>query len=121
MGSKLNKLAAEQFTIEWLEAWNAHDLDRILSHYTENFEMFSPVITQVTGQGNGHLRGMPAVRDYWGKALLLFPNLKFTHICTLLGVNSVIIHYYGATGKRVAEIFSFNEAGLIYCAHAHYE
>jgi hypothetical protein len=117
----MNREAAEKFACEWLEAWNAHDLDRILSHYTEDFEMSSPVITKVTGNPDGRLQGKVVVGRYWAKALELFPTLKFIHICTLLGVNSVAIHYYGATGKRVAEVFNFNEAGLVYRAHAHYE
>ena len=117
----MDKQKAEQFAQEWLEAWNDHDLQRILSHYSDDFEMRSPVITQITGNAEGCLIGKQAVGEYWGKALELFPNLKFTHICTLLGVNSVVIYYYGATGKRVAEVFSFNQDGLVFKAHAHYE
>lgn len=117
----MDRESAERFTTEWLNGWNAHDLQSILSHYSDDFEMSSPVITQVTGNPCGVLKGKDAVGTYWAKALTLFPNLKFTHICTLLGVNSVVIHYYGATGKRVAEVFTFNNAGLVCKAHAHYE
>jgi hypothetical protein len=117
----MDRESAEQFANDWLSGWNAHDLPRILAHYSEDFEMSSPVITQVTGNPDGTLKGKQAVGEYWAKALRLFPDLKFTHICTLLGINSVVIHYYGATGKRVAEVFSFNEAGLVCKAHAHYE
>lgn len=117
----MNQQAAEQFAQDWLEAWNAHDLARVLAHYTDDFEMSSPVITQVTGNPAGRLQGKAAVGAYWAQALALFPMLRFEPICALLGVDSVVIHYYGATGKRVAEVFSFDEAGLVYRAHAHYE
>ncbi len=117
----MNSAAAEKFAKEWVEAWNAHDLPRVLAHYSDDFEMSSPVITQVTGHPDGRLQGKEAIGAYWAKALALFPNLKFEPICTLLGVNSLVIHYYGATGKRVAEVFHFNEAGLVDRAHAHYE
>ena len=30
---------AEQFATEWIEAWNSHDLQRNLAHYTDDFEM----------------------------------------------------------------------------------
>jgi ketosteroid isomerase-like protein len=33
---------AAQFAEEWIAAWNSHDLDRILSHYADDFEMASP-------------------------------------------------------------------------------
>lgn len=117
----MNNAAAEQFAKEWVEAWNAHNLPRVLAHYTDDFEMRSPVITQVTGNPEGRLKGKEAVGAYWAKALARFPHLKFEPICTLLGVNSVVIHYHGANGKRVAEVFDFNETGLVYRAHAHYE
>lgn len=32
---------AYDFAKEWIAAWNSHDLDRILSHYVEDFEMSS--------------------------------------------------------------------------------
>ena len=117
----MNRESAEQFANDWINGWNTHDLQSILSHYSDDFEMSSPVITQVTGNPDGVLKGKQAVGEYWSKALQLFPDLKFTHICTLLGMNSVVIHYYGATGKRVAEVFTFNSAGLVCKAHAHYE
>lgn len=117
----MNHEFANHFVSEWLQAWNAHDLDRILSHYSDDFEMFSPVIAQVTGHKEAHLQGKQAVGAYWAKALALFTNLQFSHICTLMGVDSVIINYLGATGKRVAEVFQFNSQGLVVRAHAHYE
>ena len=33
---------ARQVSQEWLSAWNAHDLEAILSYYAEDFEMISP-------------------------------------------------------------------------------
>jgi ketosteroid isomerase-like protein len=117
----MNRAFADRFTSEWVEAWNAHDLDRILLHYADDFEMYSPVIVQLTGNKEGCLSGKQAVRSYWAKALVLFPNLKFEHICTLIGVNGLVIYYLGATGKRVAEVFQFNQQGLVVRAHAHYE
>ena len=38
---------AKQFATEWISAWNAHDLDAILSHYVDDFEMSSPVMVQM--------------------------------------------------------------------------
>ncbi|MEC4747918.1 nuclear transport factor 2 family protein [Methylomicrobium sp. Wu6] len=117
----MNREFAEHFAKNWLDAWNAHDLPRILAHYTDDFEMSSPVIIQVTGNPEGRLQGKQAVGAYWTKALTLFPNLRFEPLCTLIGVNSIVIHYVGATGQRVAEVFHFNEAGLVFRAQAHYE
>ena len=112
---------ADNFAGQWLSAWNDHDIERILDHYTDDFEMSSPVVVQITGNLEGKLQGKAAIRAYWSKALAHYPNLRFTPICTLLGVNSIAIHYLGATGKLVIEVFSFDEGGMVYKAHAHYQ
>jgi len=36
---------AEGFAKEWVAAWNSHDLDRILGHCDDDFEMSPPIIT----------------------------------------------------------------------------
>ncbi len=116
----MNRAFADRFAREWLDAWNAHDLDRILSHYHDAFEMCSPVIVRLAGQADGCLRGKQAVGAYWAQALARFPDLRFELICTLCGVDSLVIHYLGATGQRVAEVFEFDQEGLVIRAHAHY-
>ena len=73
---------AQHFAADWLAAWNAHDLPRILSHYSDDFEMRSPVITQITGRADGCLQGKDAVGACWHKALARFPDLHFEPICT---------------------------------------
>ncbi len=110
---------AHHFAQQWLAAWNDHDLDRILSHYADDFEMSSPVIVQVVGEPSGALKGKPAVRAYWAKALAMFPDLKFELLTTLVGVNSITLHYQGLRGP-VAEVFHFDEFGRVKVAAAHY-
>jgi len=34
---------AQEFAREWIEAWNSHNIDRILDHYSEDFEMTTPM------------------------------------------------------------------------------
>ena len=60
---------AEAFAREWVDAWNAHDLERILSHYTDDFEMASPLIVERMGVASGRLKGKEAIRRYWGQGL----------------------------------------------------
>lgn len=46
---------ALKFAREWIEAWNAHDLQGVLSHYTDDFEMSSPFIGAFAGEPSGTL------------------------------------------------------------------
>jgi ketosteroid isomerase-like protein len=110
---------AVRFAGEWIAAWNSHDLERILSHYTEDFEMSSPVIVRLMGEPSGTLQGKAAVRDYWAKALARNPDLRFELLEVYCGATSVVIRYRGHRGAS-AEVFWFNEAGKVYRAAAHY-
>jgi predicted ester cyclase len=110
---------AERFAKEWVAAWNAHDLDRVLSHYEDGFEMSSPIISSLMGEASGVLKGIPAVRAYWVKALKALPHLRFELLSVLAGVNSVTLYYKGHRGL-VAEVFHFSPTGKVSKAFAHY-
>lgn len=111
---------ANSFAQEWVQAWNAHDLDRILSHYADDFEMTSPVIVDLLGEPSGALIGKAAVGAYWAKALAMLPDLHFELTAVYTGVNSVTITYQGARGRLSAEVFFFNAQGQVTKAVAHY-
>jgi ketosteroid isomerase-like protein len=110
---------ARRFAAEWIAAWNARDLERILSHYIDDFEMSSPVIVQLMGEPSGTLKGKTAVRDYWSRALARVPDLHFELVDVYAGAASVVIHYRGHRGPS-AEAFWFDAEGKVYRAAAHY-
>lgn len=110
---------AEYFASEWIEAWNSHDLERILSHYRDDFTMSSPRIALVAGEPTGVLHGKRAVGAYWRRALALTPQLRFELLATLVGADSVVLHYEGPRGPA-AEVFFFDAAGKVSRAAAHY-
>jgi len=116
----MEKHQAQQFAQEWVSAWNAHDLDKILSHYEEEFEMSSPAITKLTGESSGVLRGKDAVGEYWSGALEKYPDLEFNLLHVLRGANSVTIVYEGVLGLS-AEVFHFGSSGKVARAFAHYD
>lgn len=70
----IDKSKAESFASDWIAAWNSHDLQRVLSHYTEDFEFTSPFIIHIAGEPSGRLRGKSAVGAYWAKALARLPQ-----------------------------------------------
>jgi len=115
----IDKEFAEHFAADWIDSWNQHDLERILLHYTDDFEMSSPRIIVVAGEPSGMLKGKAAIGDYWTKALQLAPNLHFDLVATLVGVNSITLYYNGVRGPS-AEVFHFNQDGKVTRAFAHY-
>lgn len=116
----MDKEIADKFGEEWIAAWNSHDIDRVLAHYTDDFEMTSPIIRKRTNKPNGMLKGKDILRDHWSKALAANPGLHFKLLNTFSGVDSVVVHYLGHRGIS-AEVFYFDANGKVSRAHAHYE
>lgn len=101
---------ALQFAQAWIAAWNAHDLDKILSHYTEDFEMSSPLIIERLGCEDGVLKGKTAVAEYWRPSMSLEPPLRFELVDVLVGINQLTIYYRNVGRKVVAETLTFDDA-----------
>lgn len=120
----IDTLFARRFTADWIAAWNRHDLDAILAHYADDFEMTSPLIPQLAGEPSGVLRGKTRVGAYWARALTppaltLSPRLRFDLIGILTGVDSVALHYRSQRGPAV-EVLQFGPDGKVVRAAAHY-
>jgi hypothetical protein len=107
----LDRAWALAFAREWVEAWNSHDLERILSHYVDDFEMSSPLIVERLGRPEGVIRGKREAADYWRPSMRLDPPLHFELLDVLVGVDQLTI-YYRSVGRRVvAETLVFDGSG----------
>lgn len=115
----LTRTFADAFAAAWIKAWNEHDVDAVLSHYSGDFEMSSPLIAAVAQEASGTLRGQAAVRAYWTKALSMLPDLHFELVDTLVGADSITLYYKGHRGMA-AEVFLFDGEGKVRKAMAHY-
>jgi ketosteroid isomerase-like protein len=111
---------AKRFADEWVAAWNSHDMARILSHYTEDFEITSPVVVNLMGIPSGRIKGKKNVAAYWEKALAKYPDLKFEFMDVCAGVGSVVVYYKSIQGRHTMETMFFNSAGLVERVVAHY-
>ena len=114
------QLNAREFANDWIAAWNAHDLDHILSHYAVNVVLISPVVTKVTGDPSSRVLGKEALRSYFAKGLQLFPNLQFKLIDVMQGLSSVVLYYENQRGTRTGEFMEFNPEGKVVRVVANY-
>ena len=103
---------AHDFAREWIAAWNSHDLERILSHYTDDFEMAAPLIIERMRETSGKLKGKDRIRPYWQMGLVAVPPLRFELIAVFSGVDSIVIHYRSIGRRMVCEVLFFNAQGL---------
>ena len=101
------------FAEDWIESWNSHDINRILSHYADDFEMSSPLIVERLNQPGGKLVGKNAVRDYWLPSLFQEPPLCFELIDVFAGIGEMTIYYRNVGRRVVAETLFINESGKV--------
>jgi ketosteroid isomerase-like protein len=101
------------FAQEWIAAWNAHDLDRVLSHYAADVEVSSPLAAERVPGSGGYVRGTTALRAYWEPALAANPDLHFELESVLTAVDGCTILYRNHRGQQVAESLFWNDAGLV--------
>jgi ketosteroid isomerase-like protein len=112
---------AEAFAKEWVNTWNTHDLERIFSHYADDFEMTSPLIVPRMGVPSGRLKGKDAIRPYWHQGLVSSPPIRFELLKVMVGVDSLAILYRSVTAARtVIERIEFDERRLVVRAEALY-
>lgn len=112
---------AKSFANEWVASWNAHDIDRILNHYAQDFIIESPLAAIRLPETKGKVIGKQAVRAYWTIGLERNPNLEFKILDILVGINGLTIYYENvATNKRAVEMMLFDADGKVCKAAVHY-
>ena len=111
---------AKKFASTWIESWNSHDLDNILTHYSDDIEITTPMIKLAAGIDSGSLKGKENVREYWKKALEKIPDLHFELYEVTSGVNSVALFYKSVMNKKAIEVMFFDENGKVNRMFAYY-
>ena len=98
---------AQAFAERWARDWNAHDVDALLRHFTDDVVFTSPAAIRLLG-GDGVIRGKEALRKYWSEALGLIPDLHFDVLAVYAGVSTLVINYRNQSGGTVSEVLSFD-------------
>lgn len=112
---------SQTFANEWIDSWNAHDLDRILKHYSDNIEFSSPFIIKLFNEPSGKIKSKEKLKPYFEKGLLAYPNLKFELLHVLKGVNSITLLYRSVNNLLAAEVMILDNQGKISKVLAHYK
>ena len=116
----MNKEEAWKLAKDWVAAWNAHDLDAIMTHYDDAVELTSPVAARLLGIADGRVVGKTKLRAYFQRGLEAFPELHFRLEEVLWGLNSVVLYYTNQKGTRTAEFMEVSGAGKVVRVVANY-
>jgi predicted ester cyclase len=104
----------------WVGAWNAHDLELILTHYEEDVELTSPVAAQLLGTADGKVVGKANLRAYFQRGLAAYPELYFKLENVFWGLNSVVLCYLNQKGTRTGEFMELSVTGKVARVVANY-
>lgn len=109
-----------KFAEHWIAAWNAHDLNLIMTHYEEAVELTSPVAAQILGVPSGRVSGKANLRAYFSRGLEAYPELHFRLEHAFAGISSVVLLYTNQKGTRTAEFMEMSPMGKVKRVVANY-
>src|SRR5208282_1305886 len=119
-GTAVTKEDAWKLAEEWVAAWNAHDLELILTHYEDGVELTSPVAAQLLGTADGKVVGKANLRAYFQRGLEAYPGLQFRLEDVFWGARSVVLVYKNQKGTRTAEFMELSAGGKVARVVANY-
>ncbi len=112
--------AALSMARDWVQAWNSHDLDAIMSHYGEGVVLVSPVAARILNDPSGTVAGKEALRGYFERGLEAYPNLRFELVDVLWGLSSLVLYYVNQKGTKTGEFMELDTNGKVVRVVANY-
>lgn len=106
---------------DWVDAWNQHDLDAIMQHYSEGIDFRSPIIQKMGVNTAGNINNKDVLKAYFKSALEKYPDLHFELYHILEGVNSMVLFYKSVNDSLSAEYMELDMQGKICKVSAHYK
>lgn len=104
----------------WIDAFNAHDLERLLALYADDAVHTSPKLRAARPETNGEIRGKQALRAWWDDAMRRLPELRYALRHLTASGDRVFMEYDrevpGEPTLAVAEVL-VARAGLIRSSH----
>lgn len=107
----------EHIALLWLEAFNAHDLEKLLSLYDDQAQHFSPRLKQRRPETNGMVTGKDALRDWWREAFERLPDLHYAVTRLTANTERVFMEYIRQVGSEpdmeIAELLEISSGRII--------
>ncbi len=101
----------------WLEAFNEHHLENLLSLYDENAQHFSPKLKIRQPETGGMITGKVALRNWWADAFLRLPTLHYKATTITGNEQRVFMEYtrivFGEENMNVAEVLEISNGKII--------
>ena len=101
----------------WFEAFNAHNLEKLVSLYDDDAQHFSPKLKTRHPETKGLITGKDALRSWWKDSFDRLPTLHYKVTSLTSNSNSVFMEYTrtvaGEDEMLVAEILEVRDGKII--------
>lgn len=101
----------------WFEAFNSHNLDKLLSLYDEDAEHFSPKLKIKQPETNGLVKGQNALRLWWQDAFDKLPSLHYKVTSLTANSDRIFMEYERFVENEntllVAEVLEIKEGYIV--------
>ncbi len=78
---------------QWFDAFNEHNLDKLLSLYHDKAQHYSPKLRARHPESNGMLIGKQALRVWWQDSFERIPSLKYVPQRLIADKSAVFMEY----------------------------
>ena len=107
----------EQIARQWFDAFNTHDLEKLLALYDDNAEHYSPKLKIRRPETNGLVRGKDALRAWWQDAFDRLPTLHYRYTTLTANDDRVFMEYVrsvtGEPDMLVAEVLEIQNELIV--------
>ncbi len=101
----------------WFEAFNSHNLEKLLSLYDNEAEHFSPKLKIRHPETNGLVTGKNALRNWWQEAFDRLPTLNYKVTSLTANSDRVFMEYVRTVQNEedmlVAEVLEIKEGVIV--------
>jgi len=114
MNSSINK----QIALKWFEAFNEHNLEKLLSLYHNDAQHYSPKLKIRQPETHGLIKGKDALRLWWKEAFDRLPSLNYEVKKLTADEQQVFMEYIrhveGEEDLKVGEVLEINNGLIVY-------
>ncbi|TRW21102.1 nuclear transport factor 2 family protein [Flavobacterium zepuense] len=108
----------EYIAMQWFDAFNNRQLDRLLNLYAVDAEHFSPKLKVRKPETNGLVKGHGAMREWWQDSFDRLPTLQYK-VKTLTANNYRVFSEYirfveGEEDMLIAEVFDVENGKIVF-------
>lgn len=108
----------KQIATKWFEAFNEHNLEKLLSLYHEEARHYSPKLKVRQPETRGFIEGKAALRAWWQDAFDRLPSLTYEVVKLTADDAQVFMEYTryvdGEAPLSVGEVLEIQDGLIVY-------